>query len=224
MPEVIRILIVDDHPLVREGLQAVTALEPDMEVVGEAADGRVAVRQAAQLRPDVILMDLLMPEMSGGEAIEAILSKREAGAPKILVLTSVDDIPTLCATIQAGAAGYVSKDAPPDELVEAIRTVYRGSVVLPPPIATALLQGMHDLLAPAASASDPVAALTERESEVLTLVAQGLNNDDIAERLVISPRTVSVHVSHILDKLELENRTQAALYALRTGLVSLEPP
>ncbi|MFP4394004.1 MAG: response regulator [Anaerolineales bacterium] len=221
MPEVIRILIVDDHPLVREGLQAVMALEPDMEVVGEAADGQIAVRKAARLRPDVILMDLLMPEMSGGEAIQAILSKREAGVPKILVLTSVDDIPTLCATIQAGAAGYVSKDASPDELVEAVRAVHRGSVVLPPPVATALLHQAHDVLAPAAFASNPVAALTEREVEVLTLVAQGLNNDDIAARLVISPRTVSVHVSHILGKLELDNRTQVALYALRTGLVTL---
>jgi DNA-binding NarL/FixJ family response regulator len=223
MTDIIRILIVDDHPLVREGLQAVIALEPDMEVVGEAVDGQSAVRRAAQLRPDVILMDLLMPEMSGDEAIEAILAKQRAGAPKILVLTSVDNIEVLRDTIQAGASGYVSKDAPPTELLEAIRTVYSGSVVLPPPLATALLHTMRDspMLS---SAPDLIEVLTDRELEVLTLVAQGLNNDDIAARLVISPRTVSVHVSHILGKLELENRTQAALYALRTGLVSLDPP
>ncbi len=218
MTDVIRILIVDDHPLVREGLQAVVALEPDMEVVGEAGDGQAAVWEAARLQPDVILMDLLMPEMSGGEAIEAILSKQEAGAPKILVLTSVDSIPALCATIQAGAAGYVSKDAPPTELLDAIRTVHRGSVVLPPPLATALLHTKRETPSPE---PDPIEALTERELEVLELVAQGLNNDDIADRLVISPRTVSVHVSHILGKLKLENRTQAALYALRMGLMSL---
>lgn len=221
--ETIHILIVDDHPLVREGLQAVVALEPDMMVVGEAVDGQAAVQQAAQLRPDVILMDLLMPEMSGGEAIAAILARQKVDAPKILVLTSVDDIAILRETIQAGASGCVSKNAPPDELVEAIRSVYRGSVVLPPPLATALLHTMRD--SPVlSSAPDPVEALTEREFEVLELVAQGLNNDDIAEKLVISPRTVSVHVSHILGKLELENRTQAALYALRVGLVSLDPP
>jgi DNA-binding NarL/FixJ family response regulator len=135
----------------------------------------------------------------------------------------VDNIEVLRDTIQAGASGYVSKDAPPTELLEAIRTVYSGSVVLPPPLATALLHTMRDspMLS---SAPDLIEVLTDRELEVLTLVAQGLNNDDIAARLVISPRTVSVHVSHILGKLELENRTQAALYALRTGLVSLDPP
>ncbi len=220
MTEVIRILIVDDHPLVREGLQAVIASMPDMVVVGEAVNGRAAVQQAAQLRPDVILMDLLMPEMSGGEAVAAIFSKREVDAPKILVLTSVDNIEILRDTIQAGASGYVSKDAPPDELLDAIRTVHGGSVVLPPPLATALLHKMHDAFE-SPPAPDLNEILTEREIEVLTLVAQGLNNADIADRLVISPRTVSVHVSHILDKLELENRTQAALYALRVGLVTL---
>jgi DNA-binding NarL/FixJ family response regulator len=225
MTETIRILVVDDHPLVREGLEAVIALEPDMEIVGEAADGQAAVRKAAQLQPDVVLMDLLMPGMSGGDAIAAILAGQDAEertAPRILVLTSVEDVATLCATIKAGAQGYVPKNVPPATLLEAIRTVHRGSVVLPAPLAMALLQNTSASGAmPSVSLPDLVDLLTERELEVLELVAQGLNNDDIAERLVISPRTASVHVSRILGKLELENRTQAALYALRVGLVSL---
>ncbi len=213
----IRILIVDDHPLVREGLQAVISMESDMEIVGEATDGRAAMCKATRLQPDVILMDLLMPEMSGDEAIAAILEEQGDDAPRVLVLTSVDDLGTLRNTIQLGVSGYVHKNAPPEELLDAIRTVHRGSVVLPVPLARALLQNMP----PPTSPPDPAEALTGRELEVLRLVAQGLNNDDIAERLVISPRTVSVHVSHILGKLNLDNRTQAALYALRTGLVTL---
>jgi len=221
MNDLIRVLIVDDHPLVREGLHAVIALEPDLEVVGEAADGLAAVRQAERLQPDVILMDLLMPGMSGGEAINEILAaqRRSHPAPRILVLTSVDDMGMLRATIQAGALGYVPKNAPTVELLEAIRAVHRGSVVLPAPLARVLLGNTPD----SPPAPPPVAMLTEREIEVLTLVAQGLNNDDIARRLVISPRTASVHVSHILSKLGLENRTQAALHALRIGLVELPP-
>ncbi len=211
----IRVLIVDDHPLVREGLHAILAVEPDVEVVGEAADGQSAVREAARLQPDVILMDLLMPEMSGDEAITAILAVRPA--QRILVLTSVDDLAVLRATIKAGASGYVSKNAPAEELIEAIRTVHRGSVVLPTHLVRALLHDTPDT----SSVSSLSEALTERELEVLTLVAQGMSNDDIARQLVISPRTVSVHVSRILGKLDLENRTQAALYALRAGLVSL---
>jgi len=218
--QIIRVLIVDDHPLVREGLQAVIGMEPDMTVVGEAVDGLGAVRQAEQLQPDVILMDLLMPGMSGGEAIRAILAsppKVQAAAPRILVLTSVDDLTMLRATVQAGATGYVSKNAASAELMDAIRTVHRGSIVLPAPLARALLSDVPKDAPPAHLA----ARLTERETEVLTWVAQGLSNEDIADRLVISPRTVSVHVSHILGKLGLENRTQATLYALRTGLVTL---
>ena len=220
--QIIRLLIVDDHPLVREGLQAVIGLEPDMAVVGEAADGLSAVRQAKQLQPDVILMDLLMPGMSGGEAIREILARQPAGrGPRILVLTSVDDLSTLHATVQAGATGYVPKNASSAELLDAIRTVHRGSIVLPAPLARALLSDAPEDAPESMPPAHPSDKLTEREIEVLTLVARGLSNEDIARELVISPRTVSVHVSHILGKLALENRTQATLYALRTGLVSL---
>ncbi len=211
----IGLLIVDDHPLVREGLQAVIAHEPDMHIVGEAADGREAVEQARRLCPDVILMDLLMPGMSGGDAVATIVAAQPA--QRILLLTSVEDVPTLLATLKAGASGYVSKNAPPVELLEAIRTVSRGGMALPAPLARALLRGGPM----PGGASRPVESLTDRELEVLTLVAQGLSNDAIAARFSISARTASVHVSRILAKLELENRTQAALYALRTGLASL---
>jgi NarL family two-component system response regulator LiaR len=213
--ELIRVLIVDDHPLVREGLEAVIALEPDIEVVGEAADGPEAVLLARRLDPDVILMDLLMPGMSGGEAIAAILA--ETPTQRIIVLTSIDDPQAILEAIRAGAQGYVSKNALPQELLDAIGMVYRGSVVLPPAIAQALLERA---LPPEPS---PLAldALTEREVEVLALVAQGFDNETIGERLVISPRTASVHVSHVLAKLGVDNRTQAALYALRCGLVEL---
>jgi two-component system, NarL family, response regulator LiaR len=202
--------------MVREGLRAVIAQEPDLVLVGEAADGGEAVIQARQQHPDVILMDLLMPGMSGGEAVAAIIAQRPT--QQILLLTSVEDIPTLLATIRAGATGYVSKNAPPSTLLEAIRAVHRGSVVLPTPIARALLHAPENVPAPS---PPPLAALTDRELEVLRLVARGLDNEAIGAQLSISPRTVSVHVSHILNKLDLNNRTQAALCALRSGLVGL---
>jgi DNA-binding NarL/FixJ family response regulator len=212
----IRILIVDDHPLVREGLRTVVELTPGLEIVAEAADGAEAVRQACLLHPDVILMDLLMPGMSGGEAIRAILSANPE--QKILVLTSVDDAATILATVKAGALGYVSKNALPGELLDAIRTVHQGSVVLPVTVAQALMG------AGAASRPEPPATelLTAREVEVLSLLARGMNNAAIAQRLVISPRTAAVHVRNVVTKLGLQNRTEAALYALRTGLVALE--
>ena len=213
----IRILIVDDHPLVREGLQAVISMESDMEIVGKAADGRAAMCKATRLQPDVILMDLLMPEMSGDEAIAAILEEQGDDAPRVLVLTSVDDLGTLRNTIQLGVSGYVHKNAPPRSCLMPFGLSIEGASCCP----SRWRGPCSRTCRPPTSPPDPAEALTGRELEVLRLVAQGLNNDDIAERLVISPRTVSVHVSHILGKLNLDNRTQAALYALRTGLGTL---
>jgi NarL family two-component system response regulator LiaR len=208
----IRILIADDHTLVRAGLCALLDSEPGMEVVGEAADGVEAVDRAAALQPDVILLDLVMPRKDGIEAITEIC---DAGpGARILVLTSYTDDDKVFPAIKAGALGYLLKDSEPHELLQAIRSVYAGEPSLAPTIARKL---MRELQQPPVLplAENP---LSEREVQVLRLVAQGLSNRDIADRLVVSERTVRAHVSNILSKLHLANRTQAALYAIREGL------
>ena len=213
----IRILIVDDHAIVREGQRALIDTEPGMEVVGEAADGDQAVRLARSLRPDVILLDLAMPRKGGIEAIGEI--KEEDPEARILVLTSFAKDDKVYAAIKAGALGYLMKDASPQEILAAIGEVYRGEPSMPPAIAQKLmreLQRSSDL----PPTEEP---LTEREVEVLKLVAQGLPNQEIADTLVISERTVGTHVSNILGKLHLANRTQAAIYAWREGLAQPEP-
>jgi len=216
MSESIRILIVDDHAIVREGQRALIDTEPGIELVGEAADGVQAVEMARSLQPDVILLDLLMPRKGGIEAAREI--KEENPTARILVLTSFADDQKVYAAIKAGALGYLLKDASPQELLAAIREVYRGEPSMSPLIAQKL---MRELVR---SSSQPPTeeTLTEREVEILTLVAQGLPNQEIAEALVISERTVRTHVSNILSKLHLANRTQAALYALREGLAHLD--
>ncbi|MGB3702113.1 MAG: response regulator transcription factor [Anaerolineales bacterium] len=217
MTEIIRILIVDDHAIVREGQRALIDTEPGMELVGEAADGNQAVHMARSLQPDVILLDLVMPHKGGLEAIGEI--KEQNPKACILVLTSFAEDEKVYAAIKAGAQGYLMKDALPQDILAAIREVYRGELSMDPSIAHKLmreLQRSSDL----PPTEEP---LTEREVEVLKLVAEGLTNQQIAERLVISERTVSTHVSSILSKLHLANRTQVALYALREGLADLEP-
>ena len=216
MTETIRILIADDHAIVREGLRALIDTKPDMELVGEAADGVEAVLKARSLQPDVILLDLVMPRKDGIEAIGEI--KRENPEARILVLTSFAEDEKVFPAIQAGALGYLLKDSSPQELLKAIREVYRGESSLHPAIARKLIRELNrpsDLPA----TEEP---LTEREVEVLILVARGLSNQEIAERLVVSERTVRTHVSNILGKLHLANRTQAALYAVREGLAGLD--
>jgi NarL family two-component system response regulator LiaR len=217
MTETIRILIADDHAIVRAGLRALIATEPGMEMVGEAADGVEAVLKSRSLHPDVILMDLVMPRMDGLEAIREI--KKENPDVCILVLTSFAEDEKVFPAIKSGALGYLLKDSSPRELLQAIRDVYRGESSLHPTIARKLIRELNrpsDL----PPAKEP---LTEREVEVLKLVAQGLSNQEIADRLVVSERTVRTHVSNILAKLHLASRTQAALYALREGLASLGP-
>ena len=214
--DTIRILIADDHAIVREGLRTLIASEPGMELVGEAADGTEAVSLARSLEPDVILMDLVMPHKDGLEAISEIKHKNPEMC--ILVLTSFSEEDKVFPAIRAGALGYLLKDSSPQQLLQAIYDVHRGESSLHPTVALKLVREISQPsdLPPAEH------PLTEREVDVLELVAQGLSNQEIADQLVISEWTVRTHVRNILGKLHLANRTQAALYALREGLAELD--
>jgi NarL family two-component system response regulator LiaR len=212
----IRVLIADDHAIVRKGIRALLATESDIHVVGEARDGQEAIAESERLEPDVVLMDLVMPVVSGVEATRHIVSHHPE--TRVLVVTSFTGVDKVFPAIKAGALGYLLKDAGPEELVRAIRQVYSGNSSLHPAIARKLLQELYE--PSEQSGTDDI--LTDREKEVLGLVAQGWHNLDIAGRLAISEATVRTHVSHILTKLGLSSRTQAALYALRTGLASLD--
>jgi NarL family two-component system response regulator LiaR len=215
MTENIRVMIADDHAIVREGLRALIDGEPGMSIVAEAEDGARAIEMASVQEVDVILLDLVMPGVDGLEAIEAIRNRDPQA--RILVLTSFDDDEKIFGAVQAGALGYLLKDSSPEELLQAIRDVCAGTPSMTPAIAQKLMQEVRR-----ASHLPPTAdPLTTREMEVLKLVAQGLPNQIIAEKLVISERTARTHVSNILSKLHLANRTQAALYALREGLADL---
>jgi NarL family two-component system response regulator LiaR len=216
MTENIRVLIVDDHAIVREGQMALIDTESGMEVVGEAKDGMEAVELAASLQPDVILMDLHMPRKGGIEAIVEI--KAENPDARILVLTSFTEDEKVFSAIKAGAQGYLLKDSSPNEILGAIRQVHLGETSMHPRIAEKLMREIQK----SSNLKPTVDPLTEREVEILKLVAQGLPNQEIAEQLVISERTVRTHVTNILSKLHLANRTQAALYALRQGLTDLD--
>ncbi len=213
--ESIRILITDDHAVVREGLRTLIGTEPGMEVIGEAEDGFEAVQKACTLRPDVILLDMVMPRMDGLEVIHKI--KGECPEARILVLTSFSDDEKVFPAIKAGALGYLLKNATPERLLNAIRDVHQGKPSMSSDIAKKL---MHELQR-ASDLPPTEEPLTEREMDVLRLVAQGLSNQEIAEALVLGEGTVRTHVSNILAKLHLANRTQAALYALREGFAPL---
>jgi NarL family two-component system response regulator LiaR len=216
MSQAIRVLIVDDHTIVRKGIRALLAEIAGIEVVGEADNGQEAVAQAETLHPDVILMDLAMPKMDGIEATRQI--KASQPESRILVMTSFAADDKVFPAIKAGALGYLLKESAPEDLVQAIHQIHRGESSLHPTIARKVLQEItHPSDRP--PTTDP---LTEREAEVLRLVAQGLSNQDIARKLNISDPTVRTHVSNILSKLHLATRIQAALYALREGLVSLD--
>jgi NarL family two-component system response regulator LiaR len=211
----IRVLVADDHAIVRKGICALLATEPGIDVVGEAHDGQMAISEAARLAPDVILMDLVMPCINGLEAIRHI-SAQQPGI-RILVLTSFGGNDQVFPAIKAGALGYLLKDSAPEELVRAIHQVHRGESSLHPVIARKLLMELSE----PSERGSAEQVLTARECEVLRLVARGQSNRDISEQLDISEATVRTHMSNILAKLNLDSRTQAALYALREGLVPL---
>jgi NarL family two-component system response regulator LiaR len=211
----IRVLIVDDHTVVRDGLQALISAEMGMQVVGAAADGIEAVRLARELNPDVVLLDLVMPRMDGVQTTLAI--KRDNPEARILVLTSFAEDHQVFSAIKAGAMGYLMKDTSSEELIQAIRDTYHHRPSMQPKIARKL---MEDIQSQDGRESDT--ALTEREIEILQLVALGKTNQEIADDLVLSERTVRTHITNILAKLGLSNRTQAALYALREGIAHIQ--
>ncbi len=213
--ERIAVLIVDDHPVVRRGLRTFLELQDDIEVVGEASDGEEAVERVRDLLPDVALVDLVMPRLDGIEAIRRI--RALSPSTRVIVLTSFADDDKVFPAVKAGAAGYLLKDVEPDALLQAILKVSRGEALLHPAIAAKLMAELSDQ-----DQRPPDAALTERELDVLRLLAKGRANKEIASDLFISEKTVKTHVSNILAKLHLADRTQAALYAVRQRLVELE--
>ncbi|MET7639062.1 response regulator transcription factor [Streptomyces sp. NPDC005438] len=211
MAEPIRVLLVDDHQVVRRGLRTFLEVQDDIDVVGEAADGDSCVERAEELRPDVVLMDVRMP---GSDGIDALRRLRERGNPaRVLVITSFTERRTVVPALRAGASGYVYKDIDPDALAGAIRSVHAGHILLQPEVADALLADE-----PGEGAPGRAGSLTEREREVLGLIADGHSNREIARTLVLSEKTVKTHVSNILMKLDVVDRTQAALWAVRHGL------
>lgn len=215
----IRLLVIEDHRIVREGIEALMEDVPDIEVVGSAADGCAGVDLADRLRPDVVLMDLVMPCMNGIEAT-VLLSQRYSDM-RILVLTSFITQDKVFPAIKAGASGYLLKDTGSDELIEGIRQAYRGETSLDPKIAGMV---MAEISHPASGDKPGPDDLTPRETEVLRLVAQGMSNKEIAEQLGISPETSRTHVNRIIGKLHVASRAQATLYALRSGIAELDPP
>jgi two-component system, NarL family, response regulator LiaR len=212
MPDSIRILLVDDHAVVREGLRTFLELQDEFEIVGEAADGEEGVREAERLNPDVILMDLVMPGLDGVGAMRAL--RRRLPDARVIVLTSFADDDRLLPAIQAGAAGYLLKDAQPSEVARAVRAAHAGEALLDPAVAARLVDAIAQ-----GPGEEPRERLTPRERQVLELIAQGRPNKLIARELEISEKTVKAHVSRVLEKLGVSDRTQAALYAVRSGLV-----
>ena len=215
MPDKIRVVIADDHAVVREGLRSFLGIQNDIEVVAEASDGEEAVRQVEVNAPDVVVMDLVMPRVEGIEAIRRI--RTASPNVKIIVLTSFADDEKMLAAVKAGATGYLLKDAKPQELGDAIRAANRGEALVHPAVAARLMQEVA-----ARDKSSPADSLTARELEVLRLVARGLPNKQIARELEIAEKTIKTHVSNILRKLDLRDRTQAVVYAVRERIVDID--
>jgi DNA-binding NarL/FixJ family response regulator len=215
-----RLILVDDQPLLRTGFRMILSAESDLEVVGEAGDGRSAVDLARRLKPDVVLMDIRMPVMDGIAATRELAGPGVEEPIKILILTTFGLDEYVVESLRAGASGFLLKDAPPEDLVEAIRIVAAGEALLAPSITRRLLDRVASKLPPAHEDAIPALhELTERELEVLKLVARGLSNAEIAEKLVVSETTVKTHVSRVLGKLDLRDRVQAVILSYETGLV-----
>lgn len=212
----IRVLLADDHTILRAGLRRMLNEQPDIEVVGEASDGRQAVSEALALRPDVVLMDITMPEMNGIEATRQV--KRALDSTRVLILTMHENEEYLFQALRTGASGYILKEAADTELISAIRIVNTGRFYMSPSAQT-MMVGDYLLRVRSGEERDSYSALTEREREILKLVAEGLTNNQIAERLYISPKTVDTHRTHIMDKLNLHSRAELVKYAMRRGLL-----
>ena len=215
MSESIRILIADDHPIVRQGLATVLSQEADLVVVGQAENGLDAVAQARKLHPDIILMDLQMPEMDGVEAIQKI--KMETSDIGIIILTTYDTDDYIFRGIEAGARGYLLKDSPPEEVLKAIRTVHKGESLIEPRVASRLIDRFSQL----SHASVPEEVLSSRELQVLQLIAKSAANKEIANELFIGESTVKTHIIHIFNKLGVKGRTEAVAEAARRGIIQL---
>jgi two-component system, NarL family, response regulator LiaR len=213
LAEQIRVLLVDDHAVVREGLRTFLALQEGIEIAGEAADGEEAVRAGERLRPDVVLMDLVMPKLDGVAAMRIL--RERVPKTRVIVLTSFLDDDKLLPALRAGAAGYLLKNTPPQELVRAVRAAHAGEALLDPVVAARLVESLA-----ASGEEEPIDRLTKREREVLELIGRGLPNKRIALELGVAEKTVKTHVSHVLAKLGVTDRTQAAVIAVRAGLVS----
>ncbi|MFE9851954.1 response regulator [Streptomyces sp. NPDC005576] len=221
-PTAIRLLVCDDQALVRAGFVTIFSAQPDMEVVGEAADGRAAIRRAEELRPDVVVMDIRMPLLDGIEATRRLAGPDALNPAKILIVTTFNVDEYVYEALRAGASGFLLKDAAPPELINAVRTVARGESLLSPVVTRTLIGRFAERLrpvgAPASPERDRLETLTPREREVLLLISEGLSNAEIAAELVLSPETVKTYVSRILTKLDLRDRVQAVVLAYRAGL------
>lgn len=222
-PPAIRLLVCEDQALVRAGFVTIFSAQPDMEVVGEAADGQAAVRRARELKPDVVVMDIRMPLLDGIEATRLLAGPDAPNPAKILVVTTFNVDEYVYEALRAGASGFLLKDAPPPELIHAVRTVARGESLLSPVVTRTLIGRYAERLrpadAPASAERDRLKVLTPREHEVLLLISEGLSNSEIAAKLFLSPETVKTYVSRILAKLDLRDRVQAVVLAYRAGLV-----
>lgn len=213
------VFIADDQSMVREGFRALLAAEPDISVVGDAPDGRTAVREVVRLAPDVVLLDIRMPEMNGLEAAAEIVSRRIHPAPRLLMLTTFDIDDYVYEALRIGASGFMLKDAPADELIRAVRVVAAGDALLAPSITRRLIEDATRRRASVKAKPPRLRELTAREHEVLELIAKGMSNAEIAERLYLAEQTVKTHVGKVLAKLQLRDRAQAVVIAYEAGVV-----